>query len=98
MNKHKKLIILYVYDALKYGSSKEQLVHQTKIAEQISEVCGIPCSRKTVARNIDYLREYGCEIVSIRGKGCYMKSYPFLGKAVQTCQRGSLKNAKKLIQ
>ena len=71
MTKIKKLIILYVYDALKYGSSEKCLLHQTKIAKQISQ-----CNRKTIARNINYLREYGCEIVTIKGKGCYMKSYP----------------------
>ncbi len=80
MKKSKKLIILYVYDALKYGSSENCLLHQTKIAEQISNYCGISCDRKTVARNIKYLREYGCDIVTIKGKGCYMKSYPYFEK------------------
>lgn len=80
MDKHKKLIILYVYDALKYGSSKKHLLHQTTMAKQITDYCGIPCDRKTVARNIKYLREYGCEIVTVKGKGCYMKSYPHVGK------------------
>lgn len=84
MNKHKKLIILYVYDALKYGSSENRLLHQTTIAKQISNFCGIPCTRKTVARNINYLREYGCEIITKKGKGCYMKSYPFFGETVHT--------------
>ncbi len=82
MIKHKKLIILYVYDALKYGSSENNLLHQTKIAQQISKVCKIPCDRKTVARNIKYLCEYGCEIITIKGKGCYMKSYPNFEKLV----------------
>lgn len=80
MTKPKKLILLCVYDALKYGSSENCLLHQTKIAKQISQYCGIKCDRKTVARNIKYLREYGCDIVTIKGKGCYMKSYPFLKK------------------
>mgnify|MGYP000195427651 FL=1 len=84
MKKHKKLIILYVYDALKYGSSENCPLHQTKIAEQISKFCGISCDRKTIARNIGYLREYGCDIVTIKGKGCYMKSYPLLGGSVPT--------------
>lgn len=84
MNKHKKLIILYVYDALKYGSSENRFLHQTTIAKQISNFCGIPCTRKTVARNINYLREYGCEIITKKGKGCYMKSYPFFGETVYT--------------
>lgn len=76
--KSKKLIILYVYDALRLGSSREHLLHQKTIAKQITEYCGIPCDRKTVARNIQYLREYGCEIVTMRGKGCYMKSHPHM--------------------
>ena len=84
MKKHKKLILLYVYDALKYGSSKDFLLHQTKIAEQISKFCGISCDRKTIARNIGYLKEYGCNIVTIKGKGCYMKSYPIWGENVPT--------------
>ena len=53
MTKIKKLIILYVYDALKYGSSEKCLLHQTKIAKQISQFCGIQCNRKTIARNIN---------------------------------------------
>ena len=56
MTNTKKLIILYVYDALKYGSSEKCLLHQTKIAKQISQFCGIQCNRKTIARNINYLR------------------------------------------
>ncbi len=84
MNKHKKLIILYVYDVLKHGSAEDCLFHQTSIAKQISEYFGIPCDRKTVARNIGYLREYGCDIVTIKGKGCYMRSYPYLGKTIYT--------------
>ena len=82
MNRHKKLIILYVYDALKYGSSEKLLLHQTTIAKQISDYCGISCDRKTVARNIGYLREYGCDIVPVKGKGCYMKSYPCMGEII----------------
>ena len=46
MNKHKKLIILYVYDALKNGSSENHLLHQTTIAKQISKFCGILCNKK----------------------------------------------------
>ena len=84
MKKHKKLILLYVYDALKYGSSENCPMHQTKIAEQIGKVCGISCDRKTIARNIGYLKEYGCNSVTIKGKGCYMKSYPLLGVSVPT--------------
>lgn len=84
MKKHKKLILLYVYDALKYGSSENCPMHQTKIAEQIGKIFGISCDRKTIARNINYLREYGCDIVTIKGKGCYMKSYPLLGVSVPT--------------
>ncbi len=82
MKKSKKLIILYVYDALRYGSAEDCLLHQTKMAEQISKFCGVPCDRKTIARNINYLREYGCDIVTIKGKGCYMRSYPCLGQTI----------------
>lgn len=84
MKKHKKLIILYVYDALKYGSSENCLLHQTKIAKQITNICGIPCDRKTIARNIKYLQEYGCEIITIKGKGCYMNSYPRIEEKIFT--------------
>ncbi len=84
MKKHKKLIILYVYDALKYGRSEKCLLHQTKIAKQITNICGIPCDRKTIARNIKYLQEYGCEIITIKGKGCYMKSYPRIEEKIFT--------------
>ena len=80
MKKSKKLIILYIYDALKYKSSENCLLHQTKIAKQISNYCEISCDRKTVARNIKYLSEYDCDIVTIKGKGCYMNSYPYFEK------------------
>jgi hypothetical protein len=33
---------------------------------------GIHCDRKTVGRNVDYLIEFGCPIVKLKGSGCYL--------------------------
>ena len=54
----KKTIILYVLMMLQKGSSPEHPITQTNIANVINSM-GIPCDRKTVGRNIDYLIDFG---------------------------------------
>ena len=71
MARSKKTIILYVLKMLEEGSSKEHPVTQTCMSKVLNSM-NIPCDRKTIGRNIDYLIEFGYPIVKIKGGGCYM--------------------------
>jgi hypothetical protein len=66
----KKVIILYVLDALEKASSKDHPIRIYSIAKVLNQI-GVPCERRTVSRNIDYLIEYGKPIVKIKGGGVY---------------------------
>ena len=66
----KKTIILYVLDMLEKGSSKEKPITITSMANVLNSM-DIPCDRRTIGRNVDYLIEYGKPIVKIKGGGCY---------------------------
>ena len=65
-----KTIILYVLKMLKEGSSKEKPITITNMTKVLNSL-GIPCDRRTIGRNVDYLIEYGKPIVKIKGGGCY---------------------------
>ena len=67
----KKTIILYVLKMLEKGSSKENPISQTSIMKVINSL-DVPCDRKTVGRNINYLIEFGYPIVKLKGGKCYM--------------------------
>ena len=67
---NKKLLILQILKVLKTRSSDEKPITQTEIG-RILEKEGISCDRKTISRNIDYLIEFGYNIVKIPGGGCY---------------------------
>lgn len=67
---NKKLLILQILKVLKENSSDNQPITQTEIGK-ILEKDGISCDRKTISRNIDYLKEFGFNIVKIAGGGCY---------------------------
>ena len=66
----KKTIILYVLDMLEKGSSKEKPITMTNMAKVLNSM-NIPCDRRTIGRNVNYLIEYGKPIVKIKGGGCY---------------------------
>ena len=66
----KKVIILYVLNVLRGLSSEENPVTQTTICNYLNDI-NIPCDRKTVGRNIEYLCEFGYPIKKI-GKGYYL--------------------------
>lgn len=68
----KKTIILYVLKMLQDDSSKEHPITQLSIAKALNNM-GIPCERRTVGRNIDYLIGFGFKIKKIRGGGCYLE-------------------------
>ena len=66
----KKVLILYVLDAIEKATSKEHPISITSIAKVLNQI-GVPCERRTISRNIDYLIEYGKPIVKIKGGGVY---------------------------
>lgn len=68
----KKTIILYVLKMLQEGSSKEKPITQTNMANVLKSM-SIPCDRKTIGRNIDYLIDFGYKIVKLPRGGCYME-------------------------
>lgn len=67
----KKTIILYVLKMIEKGASKEKPITYTNIAKVLKSL-GIPCDRKTVGRNVDYLIEFGYPIVKVNGGGVYI--------------------------
>lgn len=71
--KNKKSTILYVLKILEEASSPRRPITQQLITKTIN-LAGISCDRKTVARDIDCLIEFGYIIVKIKGGGCYMVS------------------------
>ncbi len=73
MKKHiaKKTIILYVLKMLKQASSKEKPLSYISMARVLNSL-NVPCDRKTISRNVDYLIEFGYPIIRVKGVGCYM--------------------------
>ena len=69
---NKKLTILFVLKALESFSSKQNPLSQIVIAKGL-ELYGIKCDRKTIARDIRALREFGYDIQKVEGKGFYLK-------------------------
>lgn len=67
----KKAIIIYVLNVIKVYSSPEAPVSQTAICNYLNEI-DVPCDRKTVGRNIEYLCEFGYPIKKVQGKGYYL--------------------------
>lgn len=66
----KKTLILYVLKMLYQGSSRDKHVTITGMTKVINSL-GVPCDRRTVSRNVDYLIEFGLPVVKVRGGGCY---------------------------
>ena len=69
----KRVIILYVLNILKLYSSPSSPVTQSAMCNFLNEI-GIPCSRKTIGRNIQYLIEFGYCIEKKNGKGYYLNN------------------------
>ena len=67
----KKAIIIYILNVIRVYSSPEAPVSQTAICNYLNEI-DVPCDRKTVGRNIEYLCEFGYPIKKIQGKGYYL--------------------------
>lgn len=73
MEKKKQLIIL-VLRMLESESDAQHPLTQTEMTKVISEI--YPCDRKTVCRNVQFLREMGYPIVKTT-KGFYMDNKAF---------------------
>ena len=69
----KKTIILYVLKMLQEGSSKEHPITLTNMTKVLNSM-GIPCERRTIGRNVDYLIDFGYPIKKIKGGGCYLET------------------------
>lgn len=69
---NKKITILFVLKALENQSSKERPLSQTLMAKTI-QLCGIKCDRKTIARDIKVLQQFGYNIQKVEGKGFYLE-------------------------
>jgi biotin operon repressor len=67
----KKALILYVLNILKLYSSEEYPISQTALCRYLNEI-GVACDRKTVGRNLQYLRDFGYPIKKENGKGYYL--------------------------
>jgi biotin operon repressor len=67
----KKVIIVYILNVIKAYSSPESPVSQTAICNYLNDI-DVPCDRKTVGRNIEYLCEFGYPIKKVAGKGYYL--------------------------
>ena len=72
--KSKKYLIVLILRILETHSDKNHPLTQTEIAKLIS--CKFPCDRKTVGRNIQFLREVNYPIVKTT-KGFYMDNQQF---------------------
>lgn len=71
MNKGiKRLRVLYLIKMLEH-SSQSNVITQSTMIKTLSLI-GIKCDRKTVAKDIDALIEYGYRIKKIKGGGCYL--------------------------
>jgi predicted DNA-binding transcriptional regulator YafY len=73
---NKKLLILYILDCLKEESDFEHQLTQVSIIKYISKKWGMECERKAVARNIEFLIDYGYDIVK-GNRGYYLAEREF---------------------
>ena len=72
----KKVIIVYILNVLRL-TTKDRPINQTVICDYLNEI-GIPCDRKTVGRNVEYLREMGYPIVKVPNVGMYFDHENFV--------------------
>ena len=62
----KKIIILYILKLLYKGSSWEKPITQTQMTNVLNSM-GIECSKRTVARNVQALIDFGLPIFKKKG-------------------------------
>ena len=86
MEKKKQLIIL-VLRMLESESDAQHPLTQTEMTKVISEI--YPCDRKTVCRNVQFLREMGYPIVKTT-KGFYMDNKAFSNAEIAFVEKAIL--------
>ena len=85
--KYKKSTILYVLKILKEASNKFHPVSQALICRTLNKM-GIKCDRKTIARDIDCLKEFGYKIEKKSGGGCYLINEEFTAEDIKKILEG----------
>lgn len=88
----KKQLILWVLNVLNNESDETHPITQTKIADAISDV--YPCDRKTVGRNIKFLKEMGYPIIKTN-QGFYVERKEFSVDEVSFIKNAILNATKK---
>lgn len=63
----KKTIILYIFKMLYNGSSWYKPITSLQMTHVLNEM-GVECTQRTVARNIQYLIDFGLPIFKKKGK------------------------------
>ena len=91
MEKKKQLIIL-VLRMLESESDAQHPLTQTEMANVISEI--FPCDRKTVCRNIKFLKEMGYPIIKTT-KGFYMDNKLFSVEEIEFIKSAILSKHEK---
>lgn len=89
MEKKKQLIIL-VLKMLESESDEQHPLTQTEMAKVISEL--YPCDRKTVCRNIQFLRDMGYPIVKTT-RGFYMANKALTHSEIAFVEKAILTSA-----
>ncbi len=77
-NAHQRLKILYLYKILLERSDEEHIITMPEIIKQL-ELYGISAARKALYDDIEALKTYGLDIISVRGdkSGYYVASREF---------------------
>lgn len=65
-------MVLHILAILKTETNSEHLITQKEIARALKKK-GIICRRYAIERNIEVLREFGYDIVTVKGTGTYLK-------------------------
>lgn len=73
----KKMLNLMILDILRHHSDDSHHLSQQQIIDHLWQDYGMSCERKAVGRNIAALMEYGFDIVTVSGGGCYLASREF---------------------
>ena len=80
--KAKKYLIILILKYLEANSDEKHPLTQTRIAEEISEV--FPCDRKTVGRNLRFLKEVGYPIKKT-SRGVLSRQASVYGRRARIC-------------
>ena len=88
----KKQLILWVLNVLNNESDEQNPLTQGKIADIISAI--YPCDRKTVCRNIKFLKEMGYPIIKTT-KGFYMDNKLFSVEEIEFIKSAILSKNEK---